>query len=75
MTDSIFDQAMARAHEGMEIAAVAAAVPDRIAIYSERGQQSFGELNHQANQVARLLHHPLSVRMRCTTRYPHLACT
>lgn len=55
MTDSIFDQAMARAHEGMEIAAVAAAVPNRIAIFSERGNQSFGELNHQANQLARLL--------------------
>ena len=46
---------MARAHEGMEIAAVAAAIPQRIAIHSGQGSQTFGELNAQANQLVRLL--------------------
>ncbi len=55
MSASVFEQAMARAHEGMEIAAVAAAYPERIAIYSAQGEQSFGELNHRANQIVRLL--------------------
>ncbi len=55
MSDSLFQSACGRAHEGMEIAAVAALDPDRPAIYSARGRLTFGELNRQANQVARML--------------------
>jgi len=55
MSESLFQRACARAHVGMEIAVVAAEVPDRMAIYSEHGNLTFAELNAQANQVAHLL--------------------
>jgi long-chain acyl-CoA synthetase len=55
MTESFINRVMARAHEGMEIAVVAAADPDRIALVSDQGEQTFAELNRQANQIARLL--------------------
>lgn len=53
--DSIFAAACARAHEGMEIAAVAARDPQRPAIYSQHGDMTFGALNYRVNQVARQL--------------------
>lgn len=52
---NLFDRAMARAHEGMEIAAVAAELPDQTAIYSAQGEQSFAELNARANQLVRAM--------------------
>lgn len=57
MTDgpTLFQQACARAPQGMEIAAVAAVDPERIAIRSDVGNRSFAELNARANQIARLL--------------------
>ena len=55
MADSIFAQACARAAEGMEIAAVAAAQPGRIALWSKAGSMTFGELNRQSNQLVRRL--------------------
>lgn len=55
MSETVFQRACARASVGMEIAVIAAEVPDRIAIYSEHGNLTFSELNAQANQVAHLL--------------------
>ncbi len=55
MSETLFQRACARAHVGMEIAAIAAEVPERMAIYSEHGNLTFSELNKQANQVVRLL--------------------
>ncbi|MEH6582921.1 MAG: AMP-binding protein [Halioglobus sp.] len=55
MSETLFERACARAHIGMEIAVVAAEVPDRVAIYSDHGNLTFAELNRQANQVAHLL--------------------
>ena len=55
MSETLFQRACARASVGMEIAAIAAEVPERIAIYSEHGRLSFAELNNQANQVANML--------------------
>lgn len=55
MSDTLFDRACARAAVGMEIAAIAAEVPERMAIYSQHGDLTFAELNNQANQVAHLL--------------------
>lgn len=50
---TIFEAACARAHEGMEIAAVAARDPQRPAIYSQYGDMDFDHLNRRVNQVAR----------------------
>ena len=55
MTETLFQRASARAPVGMEIAAIAAEVPDRIAIFSDHGDLTFAQLNHQANQVVNLL--------------------
>ncbi|MEM0953913.1 MAG: AMP-binding protein [Pseudomonadota bacterium] len=55
MAESILQAALARASEGMEIAAVAARAPDRPAVYSDVGNLSFGELNAQVNQIANRL--------------------
>ena len=52
---SVVGAARARAHEGMEIAAVAALDPDRLAITSDRGDRTFAQLNARANQLAHLL--------------------
>ena len=53
MTESVFALACARAPEGMEISAVAAAQPGRIALWSDQGTMSFAELNAQANRLVR----------------------
>ena len=52
---TIFEAACARAHEGMEIAAVAERDPQRPAVYSQYGDMNFGQLNRRVNQVARQL--------------------
>lgn len=52
---TIFEAACARAHEGMEIAAVAARDPQRPAIFSEQGSLTFDQLNRRVNQLANLL--------------------
>ena len=51
----IFADACARAPEGMEIAAVAAADPTRIALWSGRGEIDFATLNALSNRLARRL--------------------
>ena len=51
MTESVFALACARAPEGMEISAVAAAQPGRIALWSDQGTMSFAELNAQAKML------------------------
>lgn len=55
MSETLFQRACARAAVGMEIAVVAAEVPDRMAIYSEHGNLTFSELNARANQVVHML--------------------
>ena len=55
MAESVFELACARAPEGIEIAAVAAADPRRIALWSERGEMTFAELNAAANRLAQRL--------------------
>jgi len=55
MSETLFARACARAPEGMEIAAVAAADPQRTALWSEQGTLSFAELNALSNQLARRL--------------------
>jgi long-chain acyl-CoA synthetase len=55
MAGSVFEQAGARAAEGMEIAAVAAADPARVALRHGEEAICFAELNALANRVARLL--------------------
>jgi long-chain acyl-CoA synthetase len=55
MSESVFASACARAAEGMEISAIAAAQPGRIALWSEQGTMSFSALNAQANQLVRRL--------------------
>lgn len=52
---TIFEAACANASVGMEIAAVAALEPQRIAVESDQGNLSFGELNQLANQIAHRL--------------------
>lgn len=52
---TLYDEACERAHEGMEIAVIAARVPDRVALYSDRGNVTFADLNAAANRIARLL--------------------
>ena len=51
----IFADACARAPEGMEIAAVAAADPTRIALWSGQGEMDFATLNALSNRLARRL--------------------
>lgn len=55
MSESVFQRACARAPEGMEISAIAAAQPDRIALWSAQGTMSFAELNVQSNRLVRRL--------------------
>jgi long-chain acyl-CoA synthetase len=55
MSATLFARACARAAEGMEIAAVAAADPARIALWSAQGELSFATLNALANRLARRL--------------------
>ena len=45
----------AAAEDGMSVALAAARDPDRVAIYSEYGDRTFGELNANANRLARVL--------------------
>ncbi|MEY2398926.1 MAG: long-chain acyl-CoA synthetase [Actinomycetota bacterium] len=45
----------AAAHDGMSIAFAAARDPDRIAVYSEYGDRSYGELNANTNRIVRAL--------------------
>ena len=52
---TIFEAACARAHEGMEVAAVAGRDPQRPAIFSQYGDLDFDQLNRRVNQVARQL--------------------
>ena len=52
MTDEAFKQA---AQCGMTLAYWAARQPDRVAIVSEQGNRTFGELNANANRLARAL--------------------
>lgn len=55
MTQTLTEAARARAHEGMEIAAVAELDPQRPAIYSQFGNMTFGQLNAAVNQLANRL--------------------
>ena len=55
MSDSLFAAACARAPQGMEIAAIAAADPARIALWSGEDAWSFAALNALANRIARRL--------------------
>ena len=50
---TVFERACERAPEGMEIAAVAAADPARIAIWSDQGTLDFAALNTLSNRLAR----------------------
>ncbi len=52
---TVAQAARARAPVGMEIAAVAAMDPERVAIVSEHGTHTFKSLNERANQIAHLL--------------------
>ena len=51
----VVDAARAKASVGMEISAIAALDPERLAVISEFGNRSFQEVNERANQIARLL--------------------
>ncbi len=53
--ESIYETACANASVGMEIAAVAAMAPERIAVESAQGNLSYAELNAQANRIAHRL--------------------
>lgn len=55
MTESLFERACARAAEGMEIAAIAAEVPERMALRSQHEEMTFAQLNARANQLVRYL--------------------
>jgi long-chain acyl-CoA synthetase len=52
---TVVEAARAKASVGMEISAVAARDPQRIAVISQQGSRSFGRLNDRANQIAHLL--------------------
>ena len=52
---TLFERACARAAEGMEIAAIAAADPGRIALCHGEGRLDFAELNAQCNRLVRRL--------------------
>lgn len=52
---TVAEAARARASTGMEIAAVAALDPERLAILCEHGTHTFKTLNARANQIAQLL--------------------
>ena len=45
----------AAAEEGMSVAHAAARDPERVAVYSEYGDRTFGELNANANRIAQVL--------------------
>jgi len=51
MSDTMFDRACAQGPLGMEISVIAAEQPERIALWSEAGTLTFGELNARANQL------------------------
>ncbi|MRI31464.1 acyl-CoA synthase [Endozoicomonas sp. OPT23] len=55
MSQSIFEAALARAAEGMEIAVVAEMDPTRAAVYSEFGDLTFEQLNNKINQLCHKL--------------------
>lgn len=55
MAGTLFERACERAPQGMEIAAIAAADPRRIALWSEEGTLDFAELNAQCNRLVRRL--------------------
>ncbi len=52
---SVVQAARANAPVGMEIAAVAAGDPERLAVISEHGNHTFKTLNDRANQLAHML--------------------
>lgn len=55
MSANVYQAACAAAPVGMEVAAVAAADPQRMAITSEHGNRSYAELNARINQLCRCL--------------------
>ena len=74
----VFEAAKANAHVGMEIAAVAALTPDRVAITFGSERISFQQLNQLANQIAhRLLRAGItagdSVALLCSNRIEFVA--
>jgi long-chain acyl-CoA synthetase len=52
---TVVEAARELASVGMEIAAVAARDPQRVAVISEQGNRTFKQLNDRANQIAQLL--------------------
>ena len=55
MSEPFLANARAAMRAGMTPAFTASRTPDRIAVISERGERTFGELNAHANQLVRLL--------------------
>jgi long-chain acyl-CoA synthetase len=55
MTTGGYSDYDAAAIDGMSVALAAARDPDRIAVYSEYGNRTFGELNANANRIVRVL--------------------
>jgi long-chain acyl-CoA synthetase len=55
MTHAFLASSSAAMRVGMTPAFTASRAPDRIAVISERGQRTFGELNAHANQLVRVL--------------------
>lgn len=55
MDGTVFERACERAPQGMEIAAVAAADPGRVALWSAHGTMTFAELNALCNRLVRRL--------------------
>ena len=75
---SVFEAANANAHVGMEIAAVAALTPDRVAITFGSERISFKQLNQLTNQIAhRLLRAGITagdaVALLCSNRIEFVA--
>lgn len=75
---SIYQAACANASVGMEIAAVAALAPERMAVESAQGNMTYGELNAQANQIAHHLQaagigHGDAVALLCANRPEFIA--
>ena len=78
LNQNVFAAASANAHVGMEIAAVAALTPDRVAITFGEKTINFKQLNQLANQVAhRLLRAGIgvgdSVALLCSNRIEFVA--
>ncbi len=75
---SIYQAACTNASVGMEIAAVAALAPERMAVESAQGNLTYGELNAQANQIAHHLKaagigHGDAVALLCANRPEFIA--